>query len=805
MTTLDDRPGVPGPEARAPIHGHGRMRRKEDQRLVRGRGRFCDDIALPGMLHLAILRSPLAHARIVSVDTSAAEAHPRVKAVVTGAMLAERGLAWMPTLAGDVQAVLATDKVRYQGQEVAFVVADDRYAARDALELIFVDYEPLPVVVDARTALDPEAPVIRDDLGRSDNHCFDWETGDAAATEAVFARADVVVGQDLVFPRVHPAPMETCAAVADHDRVEGRLTIWSTTQAPHAHRTLYSRIAGIPEHRIRVVAPDIGGGFGNKVPIYPGYVCAIVGSMLTGHPVKWVEDRTENLVSTSFARDYTMRGEIAATRDGRILAIRTQVLADHGAFNATAAPLKYPGGFFGVFTGSYDLQAAHCSMTAVHTNKAPGGVAYSCSFRIAEAAYLVERMVDVLAAELELDPAAVRRRNLIRPEQFPYHTRTGWTYDSGDYPAALDQALSIAGYDDLRAEQAERRARGELMGIGLSFFTEAVGAGPRKDMDIAGLGMADGCELRVHPDGTAVVRLSVQSQGQGHETTFAQIVAEEVGIRPEDIEVVHGDTDRTPFGLGTYGSRSTPVSGAAAVLVARKVRDKALLIASSMLEVSVADLEWQHGAFGVRGAPGVVVTMPEIARYAHGTGELPDGMEGGLEAQICYNPDSLTYPYGAYVCVVDIDPGTAVVTVRRFVAVDDCGTRINETIVEGQIHRGLTDGVGMALMEHLGFDELGNCLSASLMDYLIPTALEVPTWETGTMVTPSPHHPIGAKGIGESATVGSPAAVVNAVVDALHAYGVRHADMPLTPSRVWEAMQHGGVPTDVLRSPSRSR
>jgi aerobic carbon-monoxide dehydrogenase large subunit len=774
--------------------GHGRMLRKEDPRFVRGLGRYVDDIQLPGMLHLAILRSPLAHARIVSIDTTAAEAHPKVKTVVTGAALAEQNLAWMPTLSNDVQAVLATDKVRFQGQEVAFVVAEDRYSARDALELIDVEYEPLDPVIDVRRALAEDAPVIRDDLeGKTDNHCFDWETGDAAATDAVFDSADVVVSEDIVYPRVHPAPMETCGCVADFERVDGKLTLWCTSQAPHAHRTVYALVAGLPEHKIRIIAPDIGGGFGNKVPIYPGYVCSIVASLVTGKPVKWMEDRTENLVSTGFARDYVMRGEIAATKDGKILAIRTNVLADHGAFNGTAAPIKYPAGFFGVFTGSYDLQAAYCKMTAVYTNKAPGGVAYACSFRITEAVYLVERIVDCLAYQLDMDPAELRMRNLLKPEQFPYETKTGWVYDSGNYEPALRQAMELVGYDDLRREQAEKRERGELMGIGVSFFTEAVGAGPRKDMDILGLGMADGCELRVHPTGKAVVRLSVKTQGQGHETTYAQIVAEEIGIPPADIEVVHGDTDNTPFGLGTYGSRSTPVSGAAAALVARKVRDKAKIIASGMLEVSVADLEWVKGSFQVKGDPTSSVTIQDIAMRAHGAGDLPEGVEGALEAQICYNPSNLTYPFGAYICVVDVDSGTGHVTVRRFVAVDDCGTRINPMIIEGQVHGGLTDGVGMALMEIIAFDEDGNCLSSSLMDYLIPTALEVPDWETGHTVTPSPHHPIGAKGIGESATVGSPPALVNAVVDALKPFGIRHADMPLTPSRVWDAMQ--GRPT----------
>jgi carbon-monoxide dehydrogenase large subunit len=789
MTTVADVPTAFEDNDQKPV-GHGRMLRKEDPRFIRGKGRYVDDLQLNGMLHLAILRAPMAHAKIISIDITAAQAHPKVRLVVTGAMLAEKGLAWMPTLSNDVQSVLVTDKVRFQGQEVAFVVAEDRYSARDALELIEVEYEYLEPVIDVRKALDPSAPVIRTDLeGKTDNHCFDWETGDAAATAAAFAKADVIVTQDMVYPRVHPAPMETCGSVADFDPIDGKLTLWTTSQAPHAHRTLYAIVAGLPEHKIRVIAPDIGGGFGNKVPIYPGYVCSIVGSLLTGKPVKWMEDRSENLTSTGFARDYIMRGEIAATAEGKILAIRSTVLADHGAFNGTAAPVKYPAGFFGVFCGSYDIEAAYCTMTAAYTNKAPGGVAYACSFRITEAVYFVERLVDCLAYDLGMDSVELRMKNLLRPEQFPYTSKTGWVYDSGNYEPTLREAMRIAGYEQLRQEQAEKRARGELMGIGVAFFTEAVGAGPRKDMDILGLGMADGCELRVHPTGKAVVRLSVQTQGQGHETTFAQIVAEEIGIPPADIEVVHGDTDQTPFGLGTYGSRSTPVSGAAAALVARKVRDKARIIASGMLEVSVADLEWQKGSFHVTGDPTKSVTIQDIAMRAHGAGDLPEGIEGGLDAQICYNPENLTYPHGAYICVVDIDPGTAAVKVRRFIAVDDCGTRINPMIIEGQVHGGLTDGVGMALMEMIAFDEDGNCLGGSLMDYLIPTALEVPDWETGFTVTPSPHHPIGAKGIGESATVGSPPAIVNAVVDALKPYGIRHADMPLTPSRVWAAMQ----------------
>jgi len=794
MTALDE---APLSAAGNPI-GFGRMHRKEDVRFLRGEGNYVDDVNLPGMLHSAILRSPYAHARIVSIDTSAALALPGVHAVITGETLAGLGLAWMPTLSYDTQAVLATDKVRFQGQEVAFVIADSRYIAKDALELIDVEYDALPAVVDAKKALDPGAPIIRDDKeGKTDNHIYDWEAGNKADTDAAFAAADVVVTEDILYPRVHPSPMETCGSVAHMDPVTGKLVLYTTTQAPHAHRTVYALVAGLPEHKIQVISPDIGGGFGNKVPIYPGYVCSIVGSIVTGKPVKWVEDRAENLMSTGFARDYHMNVSIASTKDGKILAVKVDVLADHGAFNGVAQPTNYPAGFFHIFTGSYDYPAAYCNVKAVYTNKAPGGVAYACSFRITEAVYAIERIVDCLAAELKMDSAELRLKNLLRPEQFPYTSPTGWEYDSGDYEKTMRVAMDIAGYDELRREQAEKRAKGEYMGIGISFFTEGVGAGPRKHMDILGLGMADGCDLRVHPTGKAQVRLSVQSQGQGHETTFAQIISHELGIPPEDIEVIHGDTDNTPFGLGTYGSRSTPVSGAAAALVGRKVRDKARLIAAAALECSPDDLEWELGRWFVKGDPTRGKTIQEIAFAAHGSLELPEGVEGHLDAQVVYNPPNLTYPYGCYICVVDVDPGTGQVKVRRFIAVDDCGTRINPMIVEGQVHGGLADGIGMALMEVIAFDEDGNNLGGSFMDYLLPTSMECPDWELGETVTPSPHHPIGAKGVGESATVGSPAAIVNAVIDAISPFGVRHADMPLTPANVWRAIQGRPVRTDM--------
>src|ERR1700685_1482373 len=449
--------------------GHS-VKRKEDLRFIQGKGNYVDDVRLPGMVYGHMVRTPYAHARLKGINTAEALKLPGVLAVITGEDLAKANLAWMPTLFFDKQMVLATGKVLFQSQEVAFVVAEDPYTAADAAELVEVEYEELPVLVDPHKALDPTAPILREDREQKDNHIFHWEVGDRPATDKAFKDAEVQAKVHAIFQRCHPSPLETCGCVADFNPATERITIYLTSQAPHAHRTLFSIVGGIPEQNIRVISPDIGGGFGNKVPIYPGYVCAIVGSLVLGKPVKWMEDRSENLTSTGFARDYIMVGEIAATKEGKILAIRSNVLADHGAFNGTAAPVKYPAGFFGVFTGSYDLEAAYCKMTAVYTNKSPGGVAYACSFRITEAVYLVERIVDCLAYQLEMDPAELRLKNFIKPEQFPYTTKTGWVYDSGEYETAMRLALEMAGYDELRAEQAEKRSRGELMGIGIAFF-----------------------------------------------------------------------------------------------------------------------------------------------------------------------------------------------------------------------------------------------------------------------------------------------------------------------------------------------
>jgi carbon-monoxide dehydrogenase large subunit len=773
--------------------GH-RVKRKEDDRFIRGKGTYIDDIKLPGMLHMAILRSPYAHATITGIDASKAQAIPGVVAVVTGELMAQHNLAWMPTLSGDTQAVLATDKVRFQGQEVAAVIAEDLYTAKDALELIMVEYEPIEPIVTPQRALEPNAPVIRTDKeGQDSNHIYHWESGDKDATDGAFAGADVVVALDTFYPRSHPAPVETCGCVADINPATGQATIYMTSQAPHAIRTVFALVAGLPEENIRIVSPDIGGGFGNKVPVYPGYVVATAASLLLGRPVKWIEDRTENLISTGFARDFHMHGEMALKDDGTMTGLRVSLLADEGAFHADAQPSKFKVGLFHIVTGSYDLPAAHVTADGAYTNKAPGGVAYRCSFRVTEASYLIERLVQNAAYELGMDPADLRLKNFIEKDQFPYTSATGFVYDSGDYHAAMNLALEKVSYRELRKEQEDARARGELVGIGLASFTEVVGAGPHKDYDILGLKMSDGAELRIHPTGKAILKISVQTQGQGHETTFAQIVAEELGIQPEDVKVMHGDTDNTPYGLGTYASRSTPVSGAATAMVARRVREKAARIAAHLLEVSEGDVEFSKGRFSVKGAPDKVVTIQDAAFAAYTN--FPEGMEPGLEGVYYYDPPNLTFPFGTYAVVVEVDPDTGVWKVRRMVAVDDCGVRINPMIVEGQIHGGLCEGFGIAAMEQITFDENGNCIGANFTDYLLPTAWETPRFELGETVTPSPHHPIGAKGVGESATVGSPAAYVNAVIDALWPVGVRNIDMPLTSAKVWEAIQAAGGST----------
>lgn len=780
-------------------------RRKEDPRFIQGKGHYVDDIKMPGMLFGDFVRSPHAHARIKGINKERALALPGVIAVLTADDLKPLGLHWMPTLAGDKQAVLADEKVGFQYQEVAMVVAEDRYIAADATELVEVEYEPLPPVVDPHKAMDADAPVIREDVVDNDevgqgkrrhpNHIFTWDVGDKDATDRVFDDADVTVKQSMINHRVHPSPLETCGCVASFDKIEGQLTVWLTSQAPHIVRTVVSLLSGLPESKVRIISPDIGGGFGNKVGVYPGYVVSIVASIVLGVPVKWVEDRIENLSTTAFARDYHMEGELAADKDGKIKAMRVNVLADHGAFNSHAQPTKWPAGLFSICTGSYDIPTAYAKVEGVYTNKAPGGVAYRCSFRVTEAVYVIERMMDVLAQKLEMDPAELRMKNFIQPEQFPYNSALGWEYDSGNYPAALQKVLDAVDYKGLRKEQAEKKARGEIMGIGICTFTEVVGAGPSKACDVLGVGMFDSAEIRVHPTGSIMARMGTITQGQGHATTYAQIIATELGIPADDISIEEGDTDTAPYGLGTYGSRSTPVGGAATVMAARKIREKARKIAAHLLEVSENDLEWDIDQFRVVGSPDQAKTMKEIAWAAYNN--VPEGMEMGLESVDYYDPPNFTFPFGAYVAVMDIDKFTGEAKVRRFYALDDCGTRINPMIIEGQVHGGLNEGYAVAMGQELPFDEDGNLLGNTFMDYFWPTMVETPKWELDYTVTPSPHHPMGAKGVAESPHVGSIPCFSNAINDAFMQFGkTTHIDMPHNAFRVWKSLHEMNLDKD---------
>jgi carbon-monoxide dehydrogenase large subunit len=769
--------------------GHS-VKRKEDARFIHGKGNYVDDVKLPGMLTMVMVRSPYAYAKIKSINKEKALAIPGVLAVITGYDLAQYNLHWMPTLLSDTQMVLPTDTVMHQSQEVCAVIATDRYIAVDGAEAVEVEYEPMQAIVDPFKALDKDAPLLRPDKkGQKDNHIYHWERGDRAKTDEVISKADVVVKERIYLPRIHVASIETCGCVASYDKDTHKMLIYMTSQAPHAIRTILALVAGhvgLSEEKIRIISPDIGGGFGGKVPVYPGYVVAIAASFLIGKPVKWIEDRSENLVN-GFARDYHMDCELAATKEGKIQAFKVKTLADHGYTDSSANPSKYPTGMFSICTGSYDYAHAFAELDAVYTNKAPGGVAYRCSFRVTEAVHAIERMVDKLAAKIGKDPAQLRLENFIKKDQFPYASPLGWHYDSGDYEATLHKAMEMIGYADYKKEQAEKRKQGKLMGIGICTFTEVVGAGPSKDFDILGIAMFDSAEIRVHPTGKVLARFGTKSQGQGHETTYAQIVAEELGIPYDQVEVEEGDTDTAPYGLGTYGSRSTPTGAAAAAMAARKIRDKGKKIAAYLLEVSEEDIEWEVGKYFVKGAPEKSKTIQDVAFAAYTN--FPLGMEPGFEATHYYDPPNMTFPNGAYICVVEVEKETGQIDVKRFVAIDDCGNIINPMIVEGQVHGGLTQGIAPAMYEGIEYDDEGNVLNGTFMDYLVPTAVESPHWETGHTITPSPHHPLGAKGVAESPTVGAPPAIANAIIDALSPLGIKHLDIPITPAKVWEAIQ----------------
>lgn len=773
-----------------------RVKRKEDPRLITGRGLYVDDIHLPGMVYAAFLRTPYAHARIKSIDTSRAERIPGVIGVFTGEYFKERVsplmTAWALTNA-DLKPVkwpvVAYEKVRFTGDIVAVVVAEDPYTAYDALEAIDVEYEPLPVVVDVEEAVKEGAPQLHDEA--PNNIAFTWRFSGGKSFDEVASKADLVVEKRIINQRLIPSAMETRAAVASYNRSTEELTIWVTSQNPHVHRLVLAGVLGIPEHKLRVIAPDVGGGFGSKIPVYPGE--AIVGrlAMDLGRPVKWVETRRENFLGTIHGRDHVDYVEVAASKTGEVLGIRVRTLANLGAYISTAAP-GVPTILFGLMlSGPYKISSVEVEVKGVLTNTTPVD-AYRGAGR-PEATYILERMMDVVARRLGMDPAEVRRRNLI--EKAPYTTVTGLVYDSGRYREVFDEALEKAEYRKWREIQAKAREEGRLIGIGISSYIEMCGLAPSRIARATGFGMGlwESVLVRVHPTGKVSVYTGSHPHGQGEETSFAQIVAEELGIPIEDVEIVHGDTSQTPFGMGTYGSRTTPVGGGAIALAARRIRDKARKIAAALLEAREEDIEYSEGKFYVAGHPEKSVSFQEVALAAYTAEKLPPGVEPGLEAITFYDPENFVFPYGTHVCIVEVDRDTLKPRILRYVAVDDAGVIINPMLAEGQVHGGVVQGIAQALYEYAAYDESGNLLTAGFNDYMIPTALDVPNIESYFVETPSPHNPLGAKGIGETGTIASTAAVVNAVLDALSHLGIEHIDMPLTPHNIWRALKEKGV------------
>lgn len=768
------------------------VRRREDARLIRGRGQYTDDLKLPGMAYAAILRSPHAHARIRAIDTSRAAALPGVIRVYTGRDLegkvAPVPTAWIPPDSGlktPAHPALAVDTVRYVGDGVALVVAEDRYTARDALDLIEVDYEVLPAVVDQTAAVAEGAPLVHADVPR--NIAFHWKVGNAR--EETFAQAEVVVRQRFVQQRLIPNPMEPRAALAQYEPATGMLTVWMTSQNPHIHRVLLSGILGIPEHRLRVVAPDVGGGFGSKIACYPDEVLTAFAARDLGRPVKWTEDRGEHFLATTHGRDQVQEVELAGTRDGRVQAIRVKAYANLGAYLSTAAP-GVPTILFGlIVTGAYAIPEASSEVYGVFTHTTPTD-AYRGAGR-PEATYLVERMMDLYARQIGMDPVEVRRKNFIRREQFPYTNPFGLTYDSGHYEGALDEALRRLDLPAFRARQAADRARGIYRGVGFSTYVEMCGLGPSQVAGAVGFqgGLWESATVRVHPTGKVSVFTGASPHGQGEETTFSQLVADRLGVPLEDVEIVHGDTDRIPMGWGTYGSRTTVVGGAALALAADRVVEKAKQIAAHLLEVAPADVVFEGGRFAVRGMPARSLGFADVALQAHLAWNLPPGVEPGLEASAFYDPTNFTYPFGTHVAELAVDIETGQVTLERYIAVDDCGPQLNPLIVEGQVHGGVAQGVGQALWEGAVYDAQGQLLTGSFMDYALPKARFFPAIETASTVTPSPHNPLGVKGVGETGTIAATPAVVNAVMDALAPFGITHLDMPLTPEKIWRAVR----------------
>ena len=767
------------------------IKRKEDPRFITGRGTYVDDLALPGMVYAAMVRSPYPHARIKSINAQKALAMPGVLAVYTGQdiQINPLPLAWpLPGQKGSPRLPLARDKVVHVGEIVAVVVAEDRYLAEDAAEQVEVDYEELPSVADVRKAIEPGLPTVHDDA--PGNIAFEWSLGDQAATDQAFQQAERVVRLELVNQRLVPNAIEPRAALASYDPGRDEYTLWVTSQNPHVERLLISAfIMGIPEHKLRVIAPDVGGGFGSKIPTYGEECIALWVSRQLGRPVKWTAKRSESFLSDAQGRDHYTQAEMALDREGRILGLRVKTLANMGGyinfFNTAVPTFLYAP----LLSGQYRIPAVYCQVTGVFTNTVPTDALRGAGRP--EACYVVERLVDLAARELGLDPAEIRRRNFIPADAFPYQTPVAVVYDSGNYQGALEKALAAVDYQRLRQEQEELRRQGRYIGIGICCYIEACGAAPSKLIGQLGAqaGLWESALVRVHHTGRVTVFTGSHSHGQGHETTFAQVVAEELGISLDDVEIVHGDTEAIPMGMGTYGSRSLAVGGSAIVMALNKVKEKARRIAAHLLEAAPEDIELREGKFRVRGVPDRAVDWAAVALQAYLAHNLPEGMEPGLEASGFYDPVNFTFPFGTHVSVVEVDPDTGQVKILRYVAVDDAGNIINPLVFDGQVHGGIAQGIGQALLEWGQFDEEGRPLTASFMEYALPRASHLPSFQTQVQVTPCPHNPLGVKGIGEAGTIAATPCIVNAVVDALAPFGIRHLDMPLTPPRVWRAVQ----------------
>ncbi len=774
------------------LFGSG-IKRREDPRLVTGTATYTDDVKLPGLLYAAILRSTYAHARLKKVDVRAAKKAPGVVAVYTGADIKDRvnpvPCAWnVPNCDLKVPAhpLLAHDTVRYVGDGIALVVAESRASARDALDLIDVDYEPLDAVVDPEKATQAEAPQVHADVPA--NIAFTWRVS-GGEVEKAFAETPVKVEQRIVHQRLQPTAIEPRAAVASYNSGTGQLTLWVTSQNPHIHRFLCSVMLKLPEHRIRVISPEVGGGFGSKIPVYADEALVSFAALDLKRPVKWTEDRSENYKATIHGRDHVEYVELCGTKDGKIMGLRARVYAGLGAYASTAAP-GIPTIMHGLmYSGPYTIPNIQSTVYGVYTTTTPVD-AYRGAGR-PEATFLLERLIDLYARKIGKDPVDVRRKNLIPKNKFPYTVATGLTYDSGNYQRALDRALEILDYKAFRAEQAKAREQGRYVGVGVTTYCEVCGAGPSQVAGAVGFGggLYDSAIVRVYPTGMVRAYIGTRPHGQGEETTFAQIIADEFGIPIEDVEIVAGDTEATPQGWGTYGSRTTAVGGSAVKLAAQRVTEKAKKIAAHLLEVSEADLVWKSGKFVVKGSPDQAKSFAEVALMANVAWNMPPGVEPGLEATAFFDPSNFVYPFGTHICTVEVDVETGQVKILRYIAVDDCGPQINPMIVEGQVHGGVIQGLGEALQEMAVYDEDGQLLTGTMMDYAVPKASQMPRIETAHTVTPSPVNPLGVKGVGETGTIASVPTLVNAVCDALAPLGITHIDKPLTPARVWGAIQ----------------